>query len=58
MHSGATARAVPAFLFAVVVAAQEAAAPPPIPWRTDFAAARAAAREQHKPLFVVFRCER
>lgn len=27
-------------------------------WHTDFAAARALASEQHKPLFVVIRCER
>ena len=27
-------------------------------WLTDYSAARAAARQAGKPLFVVFRCER
>jgi len=29
-----------------------------IRWQTDFARARAAAGEQHRPLLLLFRCER
>lgn len=29
-----------------------------IRWQTDFARARAAAAEQHRPLLLLFRCER
>lgn len=50
--------ALVAMVLVVGTAAQQSPAAPPIAWRTDFAAARAEAKEQHKPLFVVFRCER
>jgi hypothetical protein len=43
---------------ALPLAAQETATPHEIAWQTDFAAARAQAHKEHKPLCVLFRCER
>ena len=40
------------------LAAQATEAAPAIDWQTDFTAARESARESHRPLLVVFRCER
>jgi hypothetical protein len=39
-------------------AAQEPKSTATISWRTDLDAARAEAARDHKPLVVVFRCER
>lgn len=58
MPAGPLAATVSVLFVLAALPAQDAPAPPPIPWRTDFRAARAEASEQHKPLFVVFRCER
>jgi hypothetical protein len=43
---------------ALPLAAQEAATLRDVPWQKDFAAARAQAAKEHKPLCVLFRCER
>jgi hypothetical protein len=50
--------AVLAVAAALPLAAQETATPREIPWLADFAAARAQAAKEHKPLCVLFRCER
>ena len=50
--------AVLAVAAALPLAAQEIAAPREIAWQIDFAAARAQAAKEHRPLCVLFRCER
>jgi len=55
--------AVLAVAAALPLAAQETATPREIAsreiaWQSDFAAARAQAAKEHKPLCVLFRCER
>jgi hypothetical protein len=47
-----------ATLLAAVLASSSLPAQDGIDWQTDFAAARALARAQDKPLLVLFRCER
>ena len=49
-----TALAVAALLFVPGIVAQAAEA---IPWRTDFAAAKAEAKKSHKLIFVDFYAE-
>ncbi|MGE3174235.1 MAG: hypothetical protein AB7O97_16525 [Planctomycetota bacterium] len=56
MRSPIAAAAVVAF--AALLSAQGDAATTDIHWHTDLASARAAARDQHQPLLLLFRCER
>lgn len=53
MHPLARAAALSAMPILATASAQEG-----IAWHTDLDAARALAAEQHKPMLLLFRCER